>query len=166
MASKYEQFVKPNLDKISEMALTMTELQIAETLGISFSSFRKYKRQYDELANALKKGRKELAIELKSVLIKKAKGYYYEETKTVTQSVKWPDDIYIQLIRAGFTREQIAKSEIVKTEVNRKYAQPDANAINLLLKNCDDYWQNDPKEYELKKKSLELQEKKLEQGEW
>ncbi len=139
----YKKKVEPYLAEVSEMALTMTEQQIAKTLGVGYSTFRLYKEQYPALADSLKKGRAKLVMELKSALIKKAKGFEYEETK--------------------ITKEY---GSVVKEEITKKRTTPDVAAINLLLKNYDETWHNDPKEYALKKQALELQEKKVEENSW
>lgn len=147
--SKYELHVEPYLDKIKEMALTMTEEQIAETLGISRSSWKRYKGLYEPLRSALKKGRKDLVCELKSALIKKAIGFDYEETSE--------------------TRELTLNGEleVTKKEIKRKHMAPDVAAINLLLKNYDkDNWANDPQMMEIRKKELELREKQIEENNW
>lgn len=164
---KYYTHVEPNLDKIEEMALTMTEGQIAETLGISYSAWRKYKTQHKEVEDRLKKGRKNLIMDLRGALIKKAKGYEYTETKVVTEAVKWPEDLYNMLLDAGFSSEEIGQSQLVRTEVYRKQAAPDVAALNLALKNYDkDNWSNDPQNLELKKRELELKEKQIEANNW
>ena len=147
--SKYELHVEPYLDKIQEMALTMTEEQIAETLGISRSSWKRYKGLYEPLRSALKKGRKDLVFELKGALIKKAMGFNYTET-SVTKELNIDGSL-----------------EVTKEEVKTKHAQPDVAAINLLLKNYDkENWANDPQMIELRKKELELREKQAEEGDW
>lgn len=164
---KYEDYVKPYLPLISEWCQTMTESQIAKKLGVGYSTWNQYKVDYPEVREAIKKGRQNLVAELRSALIKKAKGYEYIETKETTEHIKWPEEIYEALLDAGFTADQIATSRIVKTEVAHKKSHPDVAAINLALKNYDkENWRNDPAEYELKKKALELQEKKVEQNEW
>lgn len=145
----YERRVKPYLDKVAEMALTMTEEQIAKTLGVSYSAFRRYKTAHGELMAALKKGRKELVCDLKSTLIQKAKGFDYTET-TETEELN----------------EETGKMRLTRRETKTKRANPDVAAINLLLKNYDSEWRNDPAEYELKKQALELQKKKADEAEW
>jgi len=140
----YELRVKPYLDKVADMALVMSEEQIAITLNVSYSSFQRYKEAHNELRQALKKGRRELVLELKSVLIQKAKGFHYEESKTIKE-----------------------KGKETRTEVYRKYCPPDVAALNLLLKNYDkENWANDPQALKLREKELELQERKIEQNEW
>lgn len=147
--SKYELHVEPYLDKIQQMALTMTEEQIAETLGISRSSWKRYKGLYEPLRSALKKGRKDLVFELKGALIKKAMGFDYTET-SVTKELNIDGDL-----------------EVTKQEIKKKHMAPDVAAINLLLKNYDkENWANDPQALAIRQQELELQKKKLEDSEW
>lgn len=141
---KYKTHVKPYLKEIKEMALYMTEKQIAQTLGVAYSSFRQYKNRHKELVEALKIGRQELVTDLRSILIKRAKGFTYEEKK-VTK-------------KGGI---------IVKEEIFTKASAPDVAAINLALKNYDaDNWSNDPQAMALKREELELKKLKLESEEW
>lgn len=164
---KYDDYVKPYLPLISEWCRTMTEQQIAEKLGIAYSTFNQYKVDYPEVKEAIKKGRQNLVAELKGSLIKKANGYEYTEKKVTTECVKWPDEMYEALIDAGFTPDQIASSRIVKTEVAHKKMAPDVAAINLALKNYDkEDWANDPQMLDIRKKELELKKRQIENNEW
>ena len=136
--------VEPYLDKIKEMCLTMTEAQIAETLGVSYSAWKRYKSRSEQLRSALKKGRQDLVMELRSALIKRAKGFEYTETRITEEAGK-----------------------VTKTETITKYYPPDVAALNLALKNYDPFnWANDPQMIRIREKELELQKRKLEQGEW
>lgn len=166
--NKYESHVKPYLAEIEEMAKTMTEKQIADSLGVSYTgSWSKYKIDYPELLEVLKKGRQNLVGDLRSSLIKKAKGYEYTETKVVTEAVKLPAELYDALLDAGFSDKDIEQAQIVRTEVYRKQAAPDVAALNLALKNYDsENWANDPQALELKKRELELKEKQIENNIW
>ena len=142
--NKYKSHVEPYLAKIKEMALTMTEAQIAQTLGVSYTAFREYKRQYPALNDALKKGRADLVMELRSALIQRAKGFQYEETKIVKEN-----------------------GNVVREERAIKSALPDVAALNLLLKNYDrENWANDPQMLDLRKKEIELRERQVEASEW
>lgn len=164
---KYDDYVKPYLPLISEWCRTMTEQQIAEKLGIAYSTWNQYKANYPEVKEAIKKGRQNLVAELRSSLIKKANGYDYTETKETTEHVKWPEEMYAALLDAGFTPNQIASSRIVKIEVAHKKMAPDVAAINLALKNYDkEEWANDPQMLDLRKKELELKERQIENNEW
>ena len=141
--SNYEEKVATRFEDIRKMALTMTEKQIAKTVGVGYSTWCEYKIKYPELQENLKKGRESLVLELKSALIQKAKGFNYTEKKIIKEN-----------------------GVVVREEEYTKFALPDVAALNLLLKNYDEQWRNDPAEYELKKRAIEVQEKKLEQNEF
>jgi hypothetical protein len=147
--SLYDTHVKPYLNQIQEWYSDLDERQIAvDKLGIAVSTWEKYKKEHEELRNVLKNGRQNLVIELKASLKKKAKGFYYEETK---ECIREADD----------------GRKIKTVEKYKKYAQPDTGALHLLLKNLDDNWHNDDKAtLDLKQKQLELTERKIEQNEW
>lgn len=146
--SKYETHVKPYLSQIEEWYQDLDEQQIAvERLGIAVSTFENYKKKYPELREALKKGRQHLVGELKASLKKKAKGFYYEETKT---SIREENGKRVQVV-----------------EKYKKYAQPDTGAIHLLLKNYDPTWTNDDQTtIDLKREQLELAKQKAENDNW
>lgn len=142
--NKYESNVKPRLEEIRKLCLTMTEKQIAEYLGVGYSSWCDYKNKYSELSDALKKGRESLVLELKSTLIRKARGFNYSEKKTIKEN-----------------------GHIVREEIYEKASLPDVAALNLLLKNYDkDNWSNDPQLLKLREKELELKEKQIEDRLW
>lgn len=145
--SRYETHVKPHLDDIREWYEELTEEQIARRLGVSVASFENYKKRYAELTDVLQSGKRSLIDELKESLKKKAKGFYYEETKT---SIRNENGKEIKLI-----------------EKYKKYAQPDTGAIHLLLKNLDETWRNDDKAtIEMKQRKLDMEKEKLENENW
>lgn len=165
--NRFETHVKPYFEKIAEWCNSMTEKQIAQKLGIAYSTWNQYKVDYPELTEVLKKGRTDLVTELRSSLIKKAKGYDYVETKVITEAVKWPDELYVLLRESGFSDEQINRSRIVRTETFHRKAAPDVAALNLALKNYDkDNWANDPQMLDIRKKEIELKEKQIEKDDW
>ena len=150
--SKYEELVIPRLKDITKWTEDLTDAEIAERLNISRRTFATYKKEHPELREAIEKGKKVLVQQLKDTLKKKAKGFYYEEVKTI--KIHNPD--------ADADQEWIERIEI-----NRKYAQPDTGAAHLLLKNLDPNWRNDDREtLDIKKKQVELQKQKLEQENW
>lgn len=135
--NKYYSHVQPHLLDIPEMLQTMTEEQVAKRLGVGYSNWIKYKKEFQELQEAIKKGNQDLVSELKSVLKKKARGFQYEERKIIKEH-----------------------GIVMREEIYVKQALPDVASINLLLKNLDkDEWSNDPQMLELKKRELELKEK-------
>ena len=141
--SQYNSYVKPHLDRVKAMAQTHTEEQIARALGVSPRAFFDYKKKHPELRKAIIEGRQDLCSDLRSTLIRRAKGFTYEERNTHKEG-----------------------GVVIYEDVKTKTALPDVAALNLCLKNYDETWRNDPAEYELKKKALELQERKVEFEEW
>lgn len=142
--NKYLTHVQPRLDEVMKMCQTMTEEQIAETLGVSISAWCEYKKKYPELVDAIKKGRLSLVPELRSTLIRKAQGFTYTEKKTI-----------------------IEMGVVVREEITEKASLPDVAALNLLLKNYDaENWANDPQTLKLREREIELKEMQFESGNW
>ena len=123
--SKWDTHVLPNLDRIPKWRRDgMTEEQICKKLDVGVSTFNRYKNQYRELREALKKGKEHLIEELEDSLYKKAMGFEYEEVKT-----------YILQGDDGKTRQKVEK--------HKRYAQPDTGAIAFALKNlAPDKWKD------------------------
>lgn len=141
---KYKKNVEPHLNEIPELATYMTEQQIAETLKVSYSAFREYKKKHPELLQALKDGRAELVKDLRSILIKRAKGFQYEESKEI-----------------------IEDGVVIREEKYHKASLPDVASLNLLLKNYDsENWANDPQMIAIRREEIELQKLKLEDAKW
>lgn len=134
-----------HLDEVERMAQDgATEEQIARSFGIARQTLYSYKMKNEVIFDAIKKGRTNLVKELRGTLIKKAKGFSYVEKKIIKE-----------------------EGVVVREEETTKVVTPDVAALNLLLKNYDkEFWANDPQMIDLRKKELEIQEKKLELSEW
>ena len=145
--NRYYDYVEPHLSDIEKWVELLSEAQIAERLGISYPSLQKYKKEYPSLSEAMQRGRQHLVEDLKDSLKKKAKGFYYEETK-------------IREITTGKPGREVTTK--VK-DVHRKYCPPDTGAIHLLLKNLDPEWRNDDlTTVEMKKQKIEMEKEKNE----
>ena len=165
--NKYETHVKPFLDKVEKWCNTMTEQQIAKKLGVGYSTFFEYKREFPELAETIKKGRIDLVSDLRSTLIKRAKGFTFTETKTVKEYIEINKKMRDCLIANGYTDDEISQTHLIRSESTLKYALPDVAALNLALKNYDkDNWANDPQTLDIKKQELKLKEKQIENTIW
>lgn len=149
--SAYEEKIKSRFKDIEKwLKGGATEKQIAAALGISESTWFKYKSEKSEFAEFVKTvDRSEIVLDLRSALLKKAIGYDYEEKK------------YYRKV------DDVTGHETTYTEVTKKHAHPDVAAINLALKNYDkENWANDPQMIELKKQELELRKQAQEFKEW
>lgn len=121
-----------------------TDTDMARFFNIGRTTWYEYKKKDARIGEALKRGRTNLVLELKGTLLKKAQGFMYEERKVIKED-----------------------GRVVREEIYYKAAPPDVAAINLLLKNYDkDNWANDPQALALRKKELELAEKRAEANEW
>ena len=155
--SKYETHVKSRFDEISEwLSLGATEKEIWNNLGIHKSTFYDYKSKYKEFSDLLKKGRKKPVEEIKAAMLKRAKGFQYQEIKTVVERIEYEDG------------DVIIPAKKVRTETITKTALPDVAAGLVLLKHWDKEsgWTTDPQSLELKRKELELKEKQAENDNW
>lgn len=95
-------------------------------MGISYSTFKEWLNKYSAISASLKKGKAPVDIEVENALLKRARGYEYEET--TTEIVEWPD---------GTTRKHIKKTI--------KHVAPDTLAQIYWLKNRrPDKWRDKP----------------------
>jgi len=118
----------------------LTEEQICKNLGVSTNALNVYKKKYDELRIALKKGKEVAITEIENALFKRALGYEYEEVKT---SIKLVDG-----------------KETKFTERMRKHMPADVAACSILLKNKDrGNWSDNPMKLEIERALLELRKK-------
>lgn len=148
--SAYEEKIKDRFEDIKKwLQGGATEEQVAEALEVSKSVWFKYKAQNEEFRDFIKSiSRKNIVLDLRSALIKKALGFTYTEKKT-------------------YKKRDEDGHENTYVEINEKYAPPDVAAINLALKNYDrENWANDPQMLELKKQELELKKQMAEADNW
>src|SRR5690625_4736703 len=86
--SKYYTHVEPRLMEVEAWARDgLTDEQIAKNLNVGVSTFHKYKNEFVELVESLKKGKEVIDIEVENALLKRAIGYEYEEVKTLIEEV-------------------------------------------------------------------------------
>lgn len=133
--SKYAEYVKPMLSKITEWSKSgATDEEICSALGISKSTFYDYKKKYPELSEALRTGRQNVVLTIKAALYKRAIGFEYEE-------------------RRGTQKD----GEIKNIEIFKRYCPPDTTAAQLLLRNYDKTWRDkDVITNDLKQQEIDL----------
>lgn len=140
--SKYDEYVKPHLDKIREWKSSgSTDKRIAEALGVSEPTFIEYKKKHSELKEVCISGTQKFCLDLRSELARIAFGHKLQTKKN-----------YIRQDKDTGKKTQY-------TEITEKEVDGDIAAINLLLKNLDPDWSNDPQNLELRKQELELKKK-------
>lgn len=119
----------------------LTNEDIAHNMGIARQTLNNWCKKYSSIMDALKKGREPVVRVIENALIKKAKGFEYEEITTEM----WVDD-------DGNKRQKVTK--------HKRYSTPDTSAAIFLLKN---YKPNKYRNYnDLTKKQIEAELRKTE----
>ena len=144
---KYEEAVKPHLEMINKKIREgVTEAQIAKALGISTASFSNYKRDHQELRDALKLNKgKDVLAQLVNAGIQSACGYYKEE-EVMTKSEK-----------NGVTITKTKRWFPANATLNRFYV------LNL---GKEEGFVDNPLEYDLKKAKSEFEEQLQREKNW
>lgn len=145
----YETIIKPRFNEILEWLKNgATEKQIAENLGVAYSTYLKHKAENVEFSELIKKGRESLVLKLRGTLVKKAFGFQYTEIK----KIKYTDE-------NGDVKERI--------EETTKASLPDVAALNLCLKNYDsEEWANDPQMLRIKREELKIKQENADKNNW
>lgn len=147
--NKYDTHVKPYFKDIKDaLERGVEENKIAEGLGVSTSSWCKYKNDYSEFAELFKKvDVKEILSRLDGSLMKIACGYEYEEKKQ-----------YITEDEDGNKKKH--------TEITTKHQPPNVTAIFGAYNRWDDKYVKDKAYFDLKQQELELRKQMAEEKEW
>ncbi len=98
----------------------LTDEQIAKNIGVSRRTLLSWKQKFDEIKNALSRGKNIYDNEVEESLLKAVHGYYVDEVK-------------------------ISESEFGEktTVTTRRYIKPDVTAIIFWLQNrCPDKWKD------------------------
>lgn len=137
--SVYDEKIAPRLKDICDWRkVGATVENMADALGVSKTTFHKYLNEKPEFANAYKKGTFDLVMDLRGELARIA---FKHTLETKKQYIKQDAE----------TGHKTSYTEITTREVDGDIA-----AINLLLKNLDENWSNDPQNLALRKQELEL----------
>lgn len=96
----------------------LTDEQIANNIGISRSTLFEWRKNNQDISNALKKGKEVVDIEVENALLKRALGYTYKEV--TKEQVKNPTT---------------GQYEMMITKEVTKEVQPDTTAQIFWLKN-------------------------------
>ena len=135
----YETHIAPRLEDIRKWRkVGATVENMCEMLGVSKTTFHKYLNEQPEFSNAYKKGTAEFVLDLRGELARIAFKHTLETKKVYTKTDK----------------ETGNKTQYI--EITTKEVDGDIAAINLLLKNLDENWSNDPQNLALRKQELEL----------
>lgn len=65
----------------------LVDEQIATKMGIATGTLYEYKKKFSDIDEALKRGKEIIDMEVENSLLKRAKGYEFEEVKTIVEDV-------------------------------------------------------------------------------
>lgn len=135
----YDTHIAPRLNDIKNWRkVGATVENMCDALNISTTTFYKYLEEKEEFADAYKKGTFELVMDLRGELARIA---FKHTLETKKQYIK---------------QDEVTGNTTKYTEITTKEVDGDIAAINLLLKNLDKEWSNDPQNLALRKQELEL----------
>ena len=156
MAETAEQKIMNHLEYIKECVLQgMTESEIAESLGMGYSTFRGIKRKNETLLSLLKRcavlKRDTIKKQVKQVehsLYERAKGYDYEVME------------HIKVKQTGYDeRGKKWEKETIETIPKKIHIPPDVNAAKFFLMNASkNKWYHDPHKADIDKKKIDEKE--------
>lgn len=148
-----EDIINESLSLIESMVENnKTDKEIAEKLGIGYSTFRKYKAQNSALKEVIAQGKDKKNQAVEQSLYKVCNGYHYwEEVATKVKKETLAEDGQTVLVN-----EEVEISSV------KKYRGPDLAAQKYWLNNRNKTnWKEDPHRVENDKKLTKLKEKEV-----
>lgn len=152
-SDSYLELIESRLNEIeSWVEQGDTDKEIAEKLGIGYSTFRKYKTDSVALKGAIATGKDKANQAVEKALLNNCLGYkYYEEVATKVKEEVLAEDGQTILVK---------ESVVVKPV--KKYKGPDLAAQKFWLVNRHNKkWQEDPNKVANDKKLTKLKEKEV-----
>lgn len=152
-----EELIHDSLSLIESMVEGgSTDKEIAEKIGMSYSTFRRYKSKNSELKAAIAQGKDKKNQLVEQALFKCCTGYtYYEEVPT-----KVKEEVVAEDGKTILARESVQVSKV------KKYRGPDLAAQKYWLNNKNKAnWKEDPHRVENDKALIKIKQKESEK-EW
>ena len=129
---KYQQWLEPEgLTLLEGWARDgLTDEQLSQNMGIGTTTLYRWKEEYREIREALKRGKEVVDIQVENALLKRALGYEYtEETRELVKD------------------KETGKYSLSVTKIVTKEVAPDVTAQIFWLKNRKPKkWRSDPQE--------------------
>ena len=159
MASKNEEEVYDNLKTIEEWAfMGVPEKDMAELLGMGYTTFRDLKKKIPALSAVLKKSadekkkqKKKQVAEVEKTLLQRCLGYDADVKKhyKLKKPLRNEDG---EIVSIG---GKIVVEEVLEEVTETQHVPADITAIKFLLLNqAKENWKNDPDRLELEKKRV------------
>lgn len=156
--SIYEDKILRNLDKISDLIQNgHSEEQVAKIIGVAPSTWYKYKKEFPEFSEAIKKNERTRDEAVENALYRRATGGYVTVRKPMKKKC-------IEYDKNGKKVREYEEIEYIDDE---QYIPPDTAAnIFWSINRMGDKYKNNPHQFKLNEKKLELEEKKAEKDDF
>lgn len=119
-----------------------TEYEAAEIMELSISTFKRWKKNYPEFLNAVKKGKEPVNYKIVNSMINAAIGFEYEEVKT-----------YLSTDDKG--------KKVTRIEKTKKYYPPNTEAGKFMLKNRMPESYRDKQEIDQTNKNIDIKDEQI-----
>ena len=141
----FKEKIEPRKEEIIEWVRAgATNAEIAEALGVSYSTLMDHLSKNVEFSDSIRQARLSGVPAVKLALYRRAVGFEYEEKKT-----------YMKKDEDGITTQY--------TEITKKQALPDVGACQTFLRNnTDGFRDRDKATYDFKEMELELRKLQVE----
>lgn len=121
----------------------LTNEQIANNMGINVSTLYDYINKFNEISNAIKKGKEVVDFEVENALLKRALGYSYEEKtfedgvlkKVVVKEVQPDTTAQIFWLKNRMTRQWRDKVEV---ETNKEQLEKVEELLSKIKEEAND----------------------------
>ena len=151
--NSFEDIIESHLDQIeSWIENNNTDKEIAEKLGVAYSTYRKYKASNVALKGRIATAKDKKSQEVEKALFKKCIGYKY--TEEIVTKVK-------EEVLAGDGKTILVNENVIVSEV-KKYSGPDLGAQKFYLTNRSfAKWKCDPHKVATDAKLIKIKEKEV-----
>ena len=148
--NKYDEVILPRLEEIKTLlAKGTSEKEIASYLGISYTTWKKHKKDIPTFSATVKQARGKAVEDLEQAMFKSALGF----TKKIKKAMKLKEVLY----ENGKRLKETERIEFYEEEV---YIAPSVACAQFLLQNwAKDKYRNNPAELEVKNKEFEFNKK-------
>ncbi len=159
MAGRNEEKIYSSMKSLEEWALAgVSEKEMADLLGMAYSTFRDLKRKIPALSALLKKSaekkqelRKKRVAEVEKTLLQRCLGYNAQVKKQFKLKRPLLDEDGQPRMQGG----KLLTEEVLEERTEEQHVPADIGAIKFFLLNqAREAWKNDPDRLEIEKKRL------------
>lgn len=143
--NKFDSVIKKNYKKIEQLLSSgMTEKKVAESLGVAYSTWNKYKADNKEFSELIIKSREKPVENLVNRMYESGMGM----TRTIKRAMKMK-----KAVADPFTGKTVLE-DVIEYYDEEIYIPPNFQAAKFLILNWGEGWSSEPKAMELREREL------------